>query len=357
MPEFDFDALARANSSATSCRAVIREQPAFFRVDEQLPFEPDGEGGHAMLLIEKTGSNSDWLAKQLARFAGVNDVAVGYAGLKDRHAVTSQWFSIKLEGHQEPDWEQFEADNCQILQRSYHNKKLKRGVLSGNRFSLRLTQLEGDAGQWQQSLQLVQQQGVPNYFAEQRFGHQFANLERVQQWFESGKKPKKRQQRSMILSAARSWLFNLVVSERIKQGNWQQWLAGDVMQLDGNSSVFVPDNDDDTIAERLDGFDIHPTGPLWGRGRPANQADSLDLEKRVLADWTVWQQGLEQAGLKQERRSLRLLPQQMSWQWSGSDLQLSFFLPAGSYATAVLRELAEISDSSRRNSAHRAFSQ
>lgn len=357
MAVFDFNHLARANPQALQCQADIRALPEHFRVDEQLPFEPSGEGGHAMLLIEKTGTNTDWLAKQLMQFAGVEEVDVGYAGLKDRHAVTSQWFTVKLEGREEPDWQQFNADNCQIKTLTRHNKKLKRGVLTGNQFSLTLTQLKGDRALWEQSLERIKAEGVPNYFAEQRFGHQFANLDKASAWFDNGRKPKKRQQRSMILSAARSWLFNLVLSERVKQSNWQQWLAGDVMQLSGSHSIFMPEAGDEDIVERLKNYDIDPTGPLWGRGRPLTADDCLNLEQTALADWQHWQQGLEQAGLKQERRPLRLHPQSMSWQFDDDRLQLSFFLPAGCYATAVLRELAEISDVSHRNSQNQGVSQ
>lgn len=354
---FDFNSLQRANALAGSCRANIRLQPDHFRVDEQLPFEPSGEGGHAMLLIEKTGSNTDWVAKQLAQFAGVEDVAVGYAGLKDRHAVTTQWFTVKTEGHEEPDWSLFSADECQIKTLTRHNKKLKRGVLSSNRFSLILTGMDGDSAVWEQSLERIQSEGVPNYFAEQRFGHHFSNLDRAQQWFETGRKPKKRQQKSMILSAARSWLFNQVLSARINQKNWQTGVPGDVMQLAGSSSIFLAEVIDETITERLNTFDIDITGPLWGRGRAANQADSLALENAVLSDWQTWQQGLEQAGLKQERRPLRVLPQELSWEFSEDSLSLSFFLPAGSYATAVMRELAEITDVSQWNSPEPQVSQ
>jgi tRNA pseudouridine13 synthase len=348
--EFDFSQLQRANPQATQCSANIRLQPDHFRVDEQLPFEPSGEGGHAMLLIEKTGSNTDWVAKQLARFAGVEDVAIGFAGLKDRHAVTSQWFTVKLEGYEEPDWSLFSADDCQIKTLTRHNKKLKRGVLSGNLFSLTLTCIEGDREIWEHNLARIQAEGVPNYFAEQRFGHHFANLDKAQQWFETGRKPKKRQQKSMILSAARSWLFNEVLSARISQQNWQTGFPGDVMQLAGTSSIFLAESIDESIAERLRSFDIDITGPLWGRGRSANQSESLALESAVLDNWQTWRQGLEQAGLKQERRPLRVLPQKMSWHFHEDSLSLSFFLPAGSYATAVMRELAEITDVSQRNS-------
>jgi tRNA pseudouridine13 synthase len=344
MTEFDFTSLLRANPSALDCTANIRQQPEYFQVDEQLPFSPSGEGGHVMLQIRKTGSNTDWIAKQLAEFAGVEEVAIGYAGLKDRHAVTTQWFTVKVEGIEEPDWSQFEADGCEILTLTRHNKKLKRGVLSGNHFHLVLTDLEGDQSVWEQSLKKIAADGVPNYFAEQRFGRNMANLAKADAWFSTGRKPKKRQQKSMILSAARSWLFNQCVSARIEHNNWQHWLQGDVMQLNGTGSVFTPEPDEVDIEDRLANFDIHPTGPLWGRGRLMSQADCQALEQSSLSDWQSWQQGLEQAGLKQERRALRVKPDNFAWSFNDNGLHISFFLPSGSYATAVLRELAEVTD-------------
>lgn len=344
MTEYDFNSLMRANPAALDCAANIRQQREHFKVDEALPFSPSGEGGHVMLQIRKTGSNTDWIAKQLGEFAGVEEVAIGYAGLKDRHAVTTQWFTVKVEGIEEPDWRNFAADGCEIVTITRHNKKLKRGVLSGNHFDLLLTDLQGEQSVWEQGLQKIAAEGVPNYFAEQRFGRNMANLNKADAWFSTGRKPKKRQQKSMILSAARSWLFNQCVSARIEQNNWQHWLPGDVMQLNGTGSVFVPDAGEADIEARLASFDIHPTAPLWGRGRPMSQADCLELEQSALTDWQNWMQGLEQAGLKQERRALRVKPEALTWEFKDNGLQLSFFLPAGSYATAVLRELAEVTD-------------
>lgn len=357
MKQFDFASLARANPKATQCQANIRQLPEHFQVEEQLPFAPDGSGGQAMLYIEKTDTNTDWLAKQLAQFAEVPEIDVGYAGLKDRHAVTSQWFSVKLEGRTEPDWHQFNCENWQIKSVHRHNKKLKRGVLAGNRFSLTLTDLQGSQADWQQSLEFITQHGVPNYFAEQRFGHQFANLVRVDEWFNGGRPPKKRQQRSLLLSAARSWLFNLLLSERVRQGNWDNYLAGDMMQLAGTrGSLFTAEADDSEIADRLKRFDIHPTGPLWGRGEALVTEQTREVEQHVLESWATWRLALEKNGLKQERRSLRLYPQDMQWAFDETQLDVQFFLPSGCYATAVLRELAIISDVSHWNSGTTEFS-
>ncbi|NOQ82045.1 MAG: tRNA pseudouridine(13) synthase TruD [Methylophaga sp.] len=351
MKTFDFLSLPRISTTAVHCSADIRSETEYFQVDEQLPFEVDGSGGHVWLKIQKKGINTDWLAGELATFAGVAQVAIGYAGLKDRHAITTQWFSINLEGHSEPDWSEFETDDIKIIEQTRHGKKLKRGVLAGNHFKLRLTDLQGEQSTWQENLQQIQQQGVPNYFAEQRFGHQLGNLYRAEHWFSTGKAPKKRNQKSIYLSAARSWLFNLVLAERLRQDNWNQALVGDVMLLSGTkASSFIVDDVDLDLSNRLSEMDIHVTGPLWGRGRASVHSDSLIVEEQILEEWQDWQQGLEKAGLSQERRSLRLFPTDFKWQFmDDNQLELEFFLPAGCYATAVMRELAVITDAYQRN--------
>jgi len=351
LKKFDFLSLARISTTAAQCTADIRSETDYFQVVEQLPFELDGEGGHVWLKIQKQGINTDWLAGELANFSGVPQVAIGYAGLKDRHAITTQWFSVNLEGHTEPDWSEFETDTIKIIEQTRHGKKLKRGVLAGNHFKLRLTDLQGEHDVWQQNLQQIQQQGVPNYFAEQRFGHQLGNLYRVEHWFSTGKAPRKRNQKSIYLSAARSWLFNLVLAERIELGNWNQALLGDVMLLAGTkASSFLVDDVNDELKTRLSEMDIHVTGPLWGRGNASVNSDSLVLEEKVLEGWQDWQQGLEKAGMSQERRALRLFPSHFKWQFLDQEqLELEFFLPAGCYATAVMREVAVISDAYQRN--------
>ncbi len=351
MKQFDIEALARVNTLAIECSATIRVEPEHFQVIEQLPFEPDGVGGHVWLKIQKRGINTDWLAGELAKFAGVPQVAVGYAGLKDRHAVTTQWFSVNMEGVEHPNWAEFATDDISIVEQTAHGKKLKRGVLAGNQFKLILSNVSGDSEHWQQALELVKKQGVPNYFGEQRFGHNGSNLNRADHWFVTGKAPKKRNQKSIYLSAGRSWLFNLILAQRIKANNWNQALVGDVMALAGTkASSFVCDAVDDTLKARVASMDIHPTGALWGRGRSPNHSESLQLEHDVLSDWSDWQQGLEKAGLSQERRALRLFPEHFSWQFlDEAQLELQFFLPAGSYATSIMRELAIISDAQHRN--------
>lgn len=348
MKALDFSQLPRVHD-IQDCAAQMRVLPEDFQVDEDLPFSPKGEGSHVWLYIRKKNTNTDWLAQHLARFANVSPVAVGYAGIKDRHAVTSQWFSINLQGLDEPEWSALESDEITVVQCVRHDRKLKRGVLSGNRFTIKLKNVLGDIAVWQQHLQHISRFGVPNYFAEQRFGHGGMNLQKADAWFNGGQAPQKRNQRSMIISAARSWLFNLVLAERIRQHKWDQGIAGDIMLLSGTrASYFLADVIDEMLTTRLSEMDIHPSGPLWGKGDTPNKAQSLTLEKQVLANWQVWKQQLEKLGLNHERRALRLFPSDLNWQFEADGLVLKFALTPGSYATAVLRELANVIDSSQK---------
>ena len=316
--------------------AILRHQAEDFRVDEQLGFEPDGYGDHVWLCIRKTGHNTQWLAAAIARLAGVSERDVGYAGLKDRHAVTTQWFSVAMAGHREPDWQALASDSITVLQVERHRRKLRRGTLTGNRFAIRLRELAGDATDIDGRLAAIRVRGVPNYFGEQRFGRD--NIARAAAMF-AGKLRVKRHQRSLYLSAARSMLFNEVLSRRVALGVWDRCVTGDVMQLDGSNSVFRIEQCDEDIDRRLGVSDIHPSGPLWGRGLPMSAGQARGIEMAAIEPYGIICAGLESAGLKQQRRPLRLAVRDLEWRFSNADLEMRFFLPAGSYATVVLREV------------------
>ncbi len=332
--------------SEPSGQAQFKYQPEDFMVRESLSFEPDGEGNHACLYIEKTNTNTEWLARQLARFAGVQAKEVGYAGLKDRRAVTSQWFSIKLEGVEKPDWDQFQLDGIKILHKTWHRKKLKRGAIKHNQFNIKLRNIQGvSTAELEQRIAKIAQQGVANYFGPQRFGHDYNNLYRAARWFNRDIKIKKRNEKSIILSAARSMVFNQVLSERIKRLGWNHLANGEVMMLDGSRSVFAVEQLDSEIQQRYQQADIHPTAPLWGRGRLSSCEDILALEQQSVEQLGQWGPALENQGLQQERRSLRLVPKNIQVSFNSAEYLsavLSFDLPPGSYATAVLRELIKL---------------
>ena len=335
MPDTDFLPFAHGGPPLTG---RLRVAPEDFRVDEVLGYAADGEGEHVLLEVEKREVNTAWLARELARFVGVAPRAVGYAGLKDRHAVTRQAFSVQLAGRPEPDWSAFGRAGVRILAATRHRRKIKRGALAGNRFQLIVREVRGARAAAVAALEAVARQGVPNYFGEQRFGHGGHNLERARAMFEGRRVD--RDTRSILLSAVRSHLFNQVLAERVRAGTWNDAMPGEVWCLDGSRAHFGPETFDATLRERLQRGDIHPSGPLWGRGDPPSADACRELERAVAGHEPGLIEGLHAYGLEQARRPLRLVPADMSWDWPDTEtLALAFTLPAGSYATVVMREL------------------
>jgi len=331
--------------------ATIRQDPADFRVDEIDGFEASGSGEHLLLTIEKAGMNTAFVARLLAQWAGVDARAVGYAGLKDRHALTTQRFSVQLPGRVAPDIAELEAlgagahQSLRVLDQARHARKLPRGALAGNRFVLTLRDVSGDAAAIDARLQTIAARGVPNYFGEQRFGHDGGNVDKALRMFAEPRRRIDREQRAMLLSAARSALFNRVLAARVAAGDWDAGLEGEVWMLDGSRSVFGPEPDSEALVARVAAQDIHPTAPLWGRGALRSAAAALARETAALEDAQslALRAGLEAAGLSQERRATRLCPGDLQWSRPASDrLELAFALPAGCYATAVLAELGTI---------------
>jgi tRNA pseudouridine13 synthase len=335
--------------------AVFRQSPQDFCVDEVLGFPLTGQGEHQCLHVEKISHNTHWVLAALAEYAGVSEKDIGYCGRKDRHAITRQWFSLycppvsKLsqEPAREPlDWAQFSMEGVEILSVDKHAKKLRLGDHAQNRFVITLRDVRsGYSGidrvdtssasltlAEHQALFLLSseeqqvmsdkvlntlKQGVPNYFGAQRFGREGNNLVMADDWLVRGISPP-RKQRSMILSAARSYVFNRVLACRVTNDTWKTALEGDVIN------------------------NIYPTGPLWGRGRLATKGETLALEEQAIGDLAPWCERLEHLGLKQERRELVLTPDELELEWQANDLILSFSLPSGTFATAILAEVAQL---------------
>ncbi len=332
---------ARAHGPVTA-RARIRSAPEDFRVEEVLGFEADGEGPHVMLKVEKRGSNTHWVAGQLARHAGVPPREVGYAGLKDRHAVTVQHFTVNIDRKPEPDWSAVGGDSFKVISTARQRRKLKTGVLKGNRFRLVLRDLSGSAASLAPKLEAIAERGVPNYFGAQRFGRAGANIPKAAAMLSGERRIHDRRLRSFLLSTARSLLFNAVLSRRVEAGNWDALLEGDALMLDGSRSVFRSEAGDAALPARLASSDVHPTGPLWGRGDSMASGAARALEEAAVLEHSALAEGLIAAGLEAARRSLRLPVREFSWQVPDEGtLILEFFLPAGAYATAVLRELVQ----------------
>jgi tRNA pseudouridine13 synthase len=319
-------------------QGVIRTLPEDFIVEETLAFEPSGSGEHFFLQIQKTGENTEYVARQLARFSNVRQRDIGFAGMKDRHAITTQWFSVWLPKGDIPQWQDFATENMKVLLVTRHARKLKRGALANNRFELTIRQWQGDKTKTIEQLTAIKNHGVPNYYGTQRFGHGGQNVVKALTMFEGAKVG--REQRSLYLSAARSFLFNHILSARIAHKSWSQGLSGDVLMIDGSHSCFACDEMGDDIRARLAQNALHPTGVLFGKGESRLAEEALVLEQSVLEKYAELTNGLIAFGVENARRTLRVNVMNLTWEFSGDDTQrLKFNLPAGSYATAVLREI------------------
>ena len=361
-------------------QATYKAHATDFVVNEILPLDFTGEGEHLWLHIEKLGMNTAYLAKLLSEWAEIPLRDVGYSGLKDRHALTTQWFSLRIPKKQLPESEFAPVDigvneSLTILAQQWHNKKLNRATHRANQFIITLRDVEfADLGitaseqdlsseksnkdAVEQHLAHISTTGVPNYFGPQRFGRNGNNVREALSLFarpapESRPQPKKskrkqapREQNSMELSAARSLIFNEILAARVRDGSWNTGLAGEVFNLDGSGSIFASAAIDDTLQARLASADIHPTAVLWGVGNDKVSGPAAAIENDIVQKNPLLHQlatGLEKRDIKAQRRALRLPIEELSWEWQDTDdeltLVLSFTLTTGSFATSVLSSL------------------
>jgi tRNA pseudouridine13 synthase len=321
-------------------RARIRLQPEDFEVIEDLGFEAAGQGPHLLLRVRKRNANTGWVARELARSIGVRDFDVGYAGLKDRHAVTTQWFTVPSRGRSgetrtPADWVGVQGEGYEVIEAHVHNRKLPRGALAGNTFKILLREFEGDSALLERRVNEIARTGVPNYFGPQRFGRELSNLRRG----EGG-----RGGQGLVWSAMRALLFNAVLAERVERGSWVELKLGERANLDGRNSTFLVDTVDETIHSRLAMLDIHPTGPLFGAGESGIAGEIAALEAEVLERFPEFVGPLGEARVEPGRRPLRVAVRDLSLEWlqPTRTARLSFRLRPGSFATAVLRELLDV---------------
>ncbi|MCP1647342.1 tRNA pseudouridine(13) synthase TruD [Pseudomonas nitroreducens] len=322
--------------------AVLKAVAEDFQVDEVLNIPLSGDGEHLWLWVEKRGLNTEEAARRLARAAGVPVKMISYAGLKDRQALTRQWFSLHLPGKSDPDLAAAEDDSLRILERNRHRRKLQRGAHSANGFTLRLTELKADHEQLAARLKAITALGVPNYFGTQRFGHDGGNVFDARGFAERGKLPEHRNMRSRLLSAARSYVFNQVLARRVAEGTWNQAQVGDLLAFTDSRSFF-PAGEAECSDPRLAALDLHPTGPMWGEGYSPATSHPGDMERAVQQAEMALCQWLASADMAHERRILRLPIPGLTWHYPAPDiLQLEFVLPAGCFATVVVRELIDL---------------
>jgi len=316
----------------------IRREPADFQVMEHLSYALDGAGEHEYLWIEKSGANTSWVAARLAKFCGINARDVGYAGMKDRHAITRQWFSVCH--RKDVRWDEFAEVGIAILAHRRHSRKLRRGAHTGNNFkvALRAGDIQIHEARLSERLALIAAQGVPNYFGEQRFGRDGGNLSLGKTLF-AGRRMS-RSKRSIALSAARSLIFNTILDERVRGGTWNTLLPGELANLDGSGSVFAVDSVDAALVARCTALDIHPTASLWGDGSPRGGSAVALLESSAVVPHADIAAALVATRMQPASRALRLRVCDLHWHFEDDALWLEFGLARGGFATAVLREIA-----------------
>ncbi|MDN7225311.1 tRNA pseudouridine(13) synthase TruD [Providencia stuartii] len=318
----------------------LKSQPEDFIVKEDLGFELDGEGEHVMVRVEKTGCNTLFVAEQLAKFAKISARSVSYAGLKDRNAVTEQWFCLQMPGKETPDFSLWQLDGCRVIATTRQKRKLRIGTLKGNQFELTIRDISVPEDV-EARLQKVAEQGIPNYFGEQRFGRDGQNLTQALRWANQEITVRERNKRSFYLSAARSAMFNHVASERIENQTINQVLLGDALQLTGRGSWFVATAEElPTFQARVASGELSITAPLPGDGELGTQEDALVFETNSLESYHSLMTLMKNERVSSTRRAMIVKPQNFQWQWiDQTTLKLNFFLNSGSFATSVVREI------------------
>lgn len=320
----------------------LKAEFADFIVKEELGYSLAGEGEFVAVKVRKTNANTLFVGEKLAEFAGVSAKNMSYAGLKDRHAITEQWFCLHLAGKATPDFSQFQLDDVEILEITRHNRKIRVGSLDGNHFELLLRDVV-ESDELALRLERLQAVGFPNYFTEQRFGRDGYNLTQAQRWAAGEIQVNDRKKRSFYLSAARSEIFNLIVSDRIAAGLVDQVLEHDIVQLASSNSWFVAQaNELEELNKRLDSGDILLTAALIGENSLEQTAS--ERERAIVAEQTLLLNLMKKARMNAARRAMLCKPENLRWQFEPEGLRLQFFLPAGSYATGLVRELMTIKE-------------
>lgn len=332
--------LARAYSTPT-IKADLRTLSSDFQVMEILGFEPSGEGEHLFLQIEKIDTNTEWVTRQLQKIFGLTSKDIGYAGKKDRYSVSTQWFSLHLPGRQ-VDLAEINDDGFKVIQAIRHNKKLRMGSLKENQFVITLRNMTAEIDQT--LINIISESGVPNYFGSQRFGFEAGNLVKAEELLNQRIKIKNRNKRGLVISSARSLLFNLLLSNRVKENSWIMPVKGDCLMLDGTQSFFMVDELSERDQQRIKDGDLHISGLLVGKQTSDASFEAKQKEQDVLQTYPQWINGLERLALTTGRRAYRCIPKKLSVEQNDDVAVVRFSLSKGCYATSVIREMVNVED-------------
>lgn len=328
---------------AAQVQGQIKTLPQDFVVEEILTYPLTGEGEHVFIFCEKTQLNTSDVVSHIKKQLGLKSVDIAYSGLKDKQAVTRQWLSVRSAlsndelKSQIQDSFSHEYGELKILKLQRNIKKLRIGDHGFNDFDIVLRDVRGDANLVDQRLENIRDGGFPNYFGMQRFGWQGSNLFAWQRWIDGGMPRIKRQRRSMLISSARSYLFNCALKSRVEDGSWQQIMAPEYFTGRSDQKAFL-----------LDGLDIQQ--------QQENDAGIIGAALCLpgLVKWQVngelaaqsshpWHQALEQLKVERGFRRLRAHAHDLQWQWlQGDTLRLRFRLARGVFATVLINEIIDI---------------
>jgi tRNA pseudouridine13 synthase len=336
-------------SSLPGIGGRIKRLPEDFEVEEIPAYEPSGTGSHLYLWIEKRDMGAEYFVRQVARRLRIAPGEVGTAGLKDRHAVTRQWVSVPASAGEQLN--QLEGDGIRLLRVTRHGNKLKAGHLRGNRFRILVRDVDAKAGQNLEPLLLqIRENGLPNYYGPQRFGKDaetvrlgLALLRREPPpETASGRKANLRNPflRKLALSAGQSALFNHYLGCRLADGLFRKTMAGDVMAKWPFGGMFVTED----VAREQERFDRRETvhaGPIFGRKTFGAHAEAADREAATLRAFALSPAALNHFGklLQGTRRHNIIYVDDLVATSDVEGVRLIFTLPAGSYATILLREI------------------
>lgn len=331
--------LAMTNATAQK-NFTLKASFEDFIVEEILGFDLSGEGEHLWLYIQKTGMNTQEAIKRISHYSNIPKRHIGYSGLKDKQAVTSQWLSLYLPGKEDIDFSQFNDENIIIKTLKRHNKKLKVGTHKQNRFILTLRDIQKEFSEIESTLQSIKQNGYINYYGEQRFGHD--NLSLATQWIKGTYTPK-RHEKGFLYSVIRAYLFNAYIDDRLAQGTFEKPLIGDIVSLSHGSSFFKVDSAaEKDIKARFKKGEILLAAPLIGKLQKLHYDDeALQSYLRFCEPYQEYIDFLNSENLEMQFRATKVLPENLSYQYNENDntLVLHFTLIKGAYATTLVDAL------------------